>query len=195
MNVIRTRRLIATAGLLVAIGLASCQRNDPGVALAAGEPVPALPIRALAGTTRFEDALRGRFAVINVWATWCAPCREEMPKLAALTDDLKASDVAVITVNIDADVFRVREWLRDAGSTLPVFHDAHGEQAKAIWGLRAVPQVLLVDPRGRLIAATLVFDEAGIKARLREAGAVLAVNPVNSMNIVRTRQQDEREGG
>jgi thiol-disulfide isomerase/thioredoxin len=100
---------------------------------------------------------RGRFVLFNLWATWCVPCRKEMPALDALEAKLGGKDFQVVAVNIDTrDPDKPKAWLKEVGiNNLAYFADP---QAKVFQDLKVVgrafgmPTTLLIDPEGCEIA-------------------------------------------
>lgn len=123
--------------------------RDLPAAVALGAPAP-----AYAGvTTRgqpFELAeLRGKVVLLNVWATWCEPCREELPELQALSDRLSARGLQVVGVSVDAA--RDRELLHSmvAGAALryPVVHDARNLISR-IFKVVGYPTTFVIDRAG-----------------------------------------------
>ncbi|PJE28749.1 Thiol-disulfide isomerase or thioredoxin [Pseudooceanicola antarcticus] len=95
----------------------------------------------------------GKWVVLNYWAVWCAPCREEMPTLAALQEAREGEDFAVITLASGPNApEKVAQFLEEEGAAaLPHFRDPKSAQARAsaVFGL---PVTLLVDPEGREVA-------------------------------------------
>jgi thiol-disulfide isomerase/thioredoxin len=96
---------------------------------------------------------RGRFVLFNLWATWCIPCRKEMPALDALEAKLGGQDFEVVAVNIDTrDANKPRAWLRDVGITRLAYYA--DPSAKAFQDLKLIgrafgmPTTLLIDPAG-----------------------------------------------
>lgn len=71
------------------------------VATAYAKRIPNLEAKSLSGATEKVDTLRGSIAVINFWATWCGPCKEEMPRLAKLKDEYSANDVRFVAISVD----------------------------------------------------------------------------------------------
>lgn len=93
------------------------------------------------------QAQGGRPLLVNFWASWCEPCREEMPSLAALA----AQGFVVLTVAVadrDADAAR---FMREAGIELPVLHDREQQVSRA-WGARMLPYTVVLDRRHRVVA-------------------------------------------
>lgn len=98
---------------------------------------------------------RGRVLLLNVWATWCTPCREEMPALDRLQAKLGGPDFRVVALSIDPEGSVVRDFFREVGiQHLQPYMDAYRETAAAV-GLTVVPLTLLIDREGREIARKL----------------------------------------
>src|SRR5262247_793935 len=113
--------------------------------------IPALAFQDAAGNPMTLERWRGRTVLLNLWATWCIPCRQEMPALDALQRQLGSPSFQVIAVNIDTrNPERPRDWLREAGvRTLGYFTD---DSAKVFQDLKLVgraigmPTTVLIDP-------------------------------------------------
>ncbi len=108
-----------------------------------------LVLTDLDGRTVDLKGLKGRVVVVNFWATWCEPCREEMPSLERLRERLKGRPVEVLTVNYGENPVRIRDFLQRQKITLPVLLDP-GKEAAAKWRAGGLPITYLVDPRGRV---------------------------------------------
>lgn len=121
-------------------------------------PVPDLAFHDRDGHARTLAEWRGRLVLLNLWATWCVPCRKEMPALDALAAQRSGSDFAVVAVNIDTrDAEKPLAFLRDikashldyyADPTAKVFQDL-----KAAGWAFGMPTTLLVDPAGCEVAS------------------------------------------
>jgi thiol-disulfide isomerase/thioredoxin len=120
--------------------------------------IPQLAFQDGAGAVRSLGDWHGRTVLLNLWATWCVPCRREMPALDALEEKLGGPDFEVVAVNIDTrDTDKPRNWLHDVGiGHLAYYSDA---KAKAFQDLKAIgkavgmPTTLLLDPNGCEIAS------------------------------------------
>ncbi|HEY1071369.1 TlpA disulfide reductase family protein [Brevundimonas sp.] len=116
---------------------------------------------------RFND-FRGKVAVVNLWATWCAPCKIEMPTLAALAEHYKVrDDVAVVTISMDVDkaVPEARAFIADH-PPLAYYADPKFQLPFEFPGKGAMPQTILLDRQGRVRAVlTGEADWASAEAR------------------------------
>ncbi len=148
--------MTVTVALLAALSAGACEgkgAND-GHKDRGGEPSDS-PL-ALAGKTvdgaPFDVAtLRGKIVLVNVWATWCAPCRDEMPELVRLANSEAQGDLAVVGVSIDRrpDLLKVRATIQQFRIPYPVVFDPDGAITGA-WQLRGYPTSLLLDRHGRI---------------------------------------------
>lgn len=126
------------------------------------------------GRTVADEALRGRWLVINYWAEWCAPCRKEVPELNRLSGELPAAQARVLGVNFDA---LQGEELATAVRALGIDYTNLERDPAARLGLEAsavLPVTWLVDPQGQVRERlTGEQDAAGLRARLAALGAEL----------------------
>jgi thiol-disulfide isomerase/thioredoxin len=91
----------------------------------------------------------GRPVLINFWATWCEPCREEMPSLQRLANSGRDRGLVVITVAVADNLRHVEGFLREYDVSLPVIDDREQAISRA-WGARVVPTTLVLDRRHRI---------------------------------------------
>jgi thiol-disulfide isomerase/thioredoxin len=115
--------------------------------------LPNLAFHDADGQIRHLTDWRGRTVLLNLWATWCAPCRKEMPALDALQARTGGADFQVVTVNIDTrDAEKPKAWLKEVGvSHLAYFADPSAkvfQDLKAIGRAFGMPTTLLVDAKG-----------------------------------------------
>jgi peroxiredoxin len=139
------RRFAALAACSVGVAAAAAQPLQPW----GGGATPPLALRTPSGETVDLASLRGRVVLLNFWATWCAPCVEEMPALARLRDRLAPRGLEVIAVNQGEMPERVGAFMQRAGLDLTVVLDRDKEAAKA-WKVRALPTTFVIDARGRI---------------------------------------------
>lgn len=115
---------------------------------AARPPVPAFDWPDLDGEGVTDAALQGRVTLINIWASWCAPCRKEMPELVRLWESLADSGLAFLAVNEDVQPDDARRWLAEVGLAPPVL--LAGGRAGETFRYPGLPYTLLVDGQGRI---------------------------------------------
>jgi thiol-disulfide isomerase/thioredoxin len=115
--------------------------------------VPDLSFQSAAGQPLSLAHWRGRTVLLNLWATWCVPCRKEMPALDALEQRLGGSDFEVVAINIDTrDTDKPKAWLKDVGvEKLGYYADPAAktfQDLKAAGRAFGMPTTLLIDPSG-----------------------------------------------
>ena len=143
---------LGTAVLLSAIG--ACNRPtavEPKPA--SGEPFPILTFSTLTdGKPFLPDTYRGKALVINFWATWCEPCRKEMPSLERLHRQADPDRIAVLGVSVDTDINLAREFLLQYQLSFANFSDVEQKLARGQLNIQAFPVTFLVAADGTLKA-------------------------------------------
>jgi thiol-disulfide isomerase/thioredoxin len=142
------RRLTAVV-LLMAASHALPAASAPALTPMAGDSAPGLALKGLDGGAHDLAAYRGKVVLINFWATWCEPCRQEMPSIERLAHKLAGKPFVVLAVNLDEPEARIRRFLRQTPFDLPVLLDPNKAVANA-WGVRMLPATFIVDRDGRI---------------------------------------------
>jgi len=153
--------------LIVSLGLVlvSCARAPAPTTARASS----LTLRALDGTRVPVDAYRGKITLLDVWATWCEPCRRSLPFYERLRAELTSRGFEVLAVSVDESDDDVRAFLAKAPVSFPVFHDPSGEIPGKL-GAHAMPTSYLLDRDGNIRFRHDGFevgDEAIVAARVR----------------------------
>lgn len=147
------RAVLGVLGMALA-AFAGCDRPPVVASPGPGAPFPSLASLRLLGDG--QDALplpSGKDAlVINFWASWCGPCRTEMPSLQQLDNQLRGTGIRVVAVSIDRDRFLAEEFIRSVRVDFPVYFDANGEYSTQALGLRTLPETFVVDASGTIRA-------------------------------------------
>jgi len=109
-----------------------------------------LTLRGLDGRTHHLADYRGKWVVVNYWASWCSPCREEIPQLVAFKAK-HHGDAVLLGVDMEhLDRATLSAFVRKHGINYPILLD--GVDAKPLAAMRGLPTTFLVDPRGRVVA-------------------------------------------
>jgi cytochrome c biogenesis protein CcmG/thiol:disulfide interchange protein DsbE len=117
-----------------------------------GRPAPTATGTALDGSTVRLADLRGKFVLLNFFATWCVPCQREHPELESFQNrHVATGDATVLAVIFDDDVKSVRDYLERNGGDWPVLDDPSGKIALD-FGVRGPPESFLIDPDGFVIS-------------------------------------------
>jgi thiol-disulfide isomerase/thioredoxin len=122
---------------------------QPAIKTWGDKPTPALATTALDGRPVDLKDLRGRVVLVNFWATWCEPCKDELPALVKLKDQLAGRPFELVTVNYGEFPDRINQYLARAGIKLPVLLDTQNEVSKQ-WKVGGLPMTFLVDAHGRV---------------------------------------------
>jgi thiol-disulfide isomerase/thioredoxin len=122
-------------------------------ALPQARPAPEIRFKGPDGAETGLAALKGRLLLVNLWATWCAPCKAEMPALDSLQAQLGGPDFAVVAINVDTrNLDKPPEWLRQAGiHALPFYADPGGRVLPAVQRdtqSPGLPTTMLIDAQG-----------------------------------------------
>jgi peroxiredoxin len=113
---------------LLALFLAACSGAQPAARL--GSPAPDFTLQSADGSTVRLADLKGKPVFINFWATWCGPCREEMPAMQDLYEQYRDQGLVILAVDMEEDLRLVRRWIDQGGYTFTFVLDSEGEQVK-----------------------------------------------------------------
>ena len=139
------RALLAAAGLAVSLGAFGSAELRPWK----GGETPPLAGASLDGRALDLRDYKGRVVLLNFWATWCDPCREEMPSFQRLRDRLRGRPFEVLTVNFGEGPERIKPFLERFRISLPVLLD-RDKEAAAAWHAGGLPMTFLIDAKGRV---------------------------------------------
>jgi peroxiredoxin len=164
------RRLAATA---VAAALTACGTAAPANPVAIGATAPVYTARSLAGDSASLAALRGKVVVLNIWATWCHPCRQEIPQLQALHATYADRGLTVVGVSIDAAGTEagIREFVHEFAMTYPIWLDPD-ERVTSRFLTIGVPETFVIDRSGVIRwhrVGALERDDASLTAAITKA--------------------------
>jgi cytochrome c biogenesis protein CcmG, thiol:disulfide interchange protein DsbE len=143
---IRSVVFIVVVSAIAAVLLYS--QADP-VGVKEGERAPEFAVRDGARELRLSD-LRGDVVFLNFWASWCAPCVEEMPDMELIHRAFRDRKFRMIAVSADAEKRTVTDFLEQQGLTLPAYVDAKRKISEK-YGVFAFPETFIIDATGRVV--------------------------------------------
>jgi len=172
-----SRWLALTAVVLLVLLLWTDLVASSGAAPVVARPFPAFSLTTLDGAPLSAEALRGHVTVVNVWASWCPPCRSEAPVLREVARDTAPDGVQFLGVLHQDEVAPARAFVERAGLTFPTVVD-DGTLAGAL-GVRAIPMTFVVDAEGRLRTRHFgPITEAQLRVLIEDAAHPLAAEAV-----------------
>ncbi len=116
-----------------------------------GQPLPDLTLTAMDGKKVSLASYKGKVLFINLWATWCAPCRDEMPSMQKLYEQMKGENFEMIAISIDKDGLKaVEPFVKDLKLTFPILLDVE-QKASGPFKITGVPETFLVSPEGTIL--------------------------------------------
>jgi len=156
--------------LVILVVALACLSSGTAAAMKVGDVAPEFTRADIAGKQVRLSGYRGKLVLLNFWATWCPPCREELPLFSRWQKDLQARGLQVIGVSMDDQVDEVKKFLGQYPVSFPiVMGDA--KFAEQLGGVLGLPLTYLIDAKGRVVAryqgeADLKKMEAKVKELL-----------------------------
>jgi thiol-disulfide isomerase/thioredoxin len=110
---------------------------------------PSFSLPSRAGDTVSLDQLKGKVVMLNFWASWCGPCRQEMPLLDQMHKRYSSLGFTLIGVNVEANTKDAERWLKDTPVSFPVLFDRDSKVSK-LYDVSAMPSTVFIDRKGNL---------------------------------------------
>jgi len=143
----RANRRTVVAGMAALAGMGAAPVHAAG---AGGGLAPDFTLPARAGGEQSLAGLKGQVVLINFWATWCGPCRKEMPLLEQIWQRYKTLGFTLLAVNVEEDSAGATKWLDESVKvTFPVLFDRENRVSK-LYDVTAMPSTVIVDRRGQV---------------------------------------------
>lgn len=163
--------------------LTGCDKSAPPLKMRVGQIVPPLVLEDLQNRPVTLRPSPGKVLMINVWATWCAPCRHEIPSLQRLMTQLDADRFELIGVSVDVDEHVVREYLIEQDTGFSSLLDRDSATVNGVFGVRVFPSTFFVGPDGTLlqvIEGWRDWDTPEMVAEIRALSPALLQKPQDS---------------
>ena len=144
-------RTILLAGAMTIVACAKSEAPATSQRIEVGQPAPAYSTQSMTGDSVSLASERRNVVLLNVWATWCGPCRKEIPELRAIHAKYKDRGLKLIGVTVDADGSdeAIRAFLQDFKMDYAIWRDP-GESVSTIFRMAGVPATFLIDRQGIL---------------------------------------------
>jgi len=147
---------VASLGFVLVLLTKMRPRND---ILEPNEAAPAFQALRLDGTVAGLGDYRGKVILLNVWATWCLPCRAEMPSMERLLHEFDGTDFRIVAVSVDEERSEVvRQFARELGLTFDILHDPTGE-IQRVYQTTGVPESWVIDRSGTIVKKVIGATE------------------------------------
>jgi peroxiredoxin len=141
---------VALLGAFVLTTVLGCEQpktEGPKTSTAIGDFAPAISVEKLDGTRASLEDYKGKAIMLNVWATWCGPCRNELPAIQAAYEQYRDKGVEFLGVNMQEDKNTVSRFVEQYKLTYPILLDQSGSVAKA-YRVSGVPTTYFIDKEG-----------------------------------------------
>jgi peroxiredoxin len=138
----RVLRVAVQAAALLAFAL-------PALALSTSKPAPQFSLAARGGKTVNLAQYKGQVVMINFWATWCGPCRQEMPLLENIYKKYNKAGFTLLGVNVEPDSKPAEDWLKATPVSFPILFDTKSEVSK-LYEVSGMPSTVIVDRKGNV---------------------------------------------
>jgi cytochrome c biogenesis protein CcmG, thiol:disulfide interchange protein DsbE len=187
---LRAALLVGVGAMAMSFGGASALAGRATPAGGAGmdperirQALKAHTLRTVEGRTLALNSLRGEVVVVNFWASWCTPCRKELPRLDALHRSIAGRGGRVLAVSIDQEARNVGRFTKTHRLSLPVYHDGPDGLARTL-DLPHIPFTIVLDRDGSVALTTAGADDAALEAIAATTRRLMAAAPAASPTVV-----------
>ena len=143
------RNFLTVSLIMLTLFIQPIQANDMLMdPMPAANPAPDFNLMGMDGETHTLEDLKGKFVLVNFWATWCNPCKVEMPLLEKLHQTLKSDKFTVLGLHVGPGPENIEEFKKLMPISFPIYVDMDLE---VNWGVPGLPTTFLMDPEGKLI--------------------------------------------
>ena len=133
----------------IAVIVATLTLSLPALAGPTGGPAPAFTLASRAGQDVSLAQYKGQVVMLNFWASWCGPCRQEMPLLESIYRKYGKMGFTMIGVNVEPDSNAANEWLKATPVSFPILYDRDSKVSK-LYDVAGMPSTVIIDRSGKL---------------------------------------------
>jgi peroxiredoxin len=142
------KRIFWVLLLVIAVAASGCSKKE--VPAQEGAAAPDFTLQDLSGKQVQLSSLKGKVVLVNFWATWCPPCREEIPSMVKLNQVMQGKNFQMLAISVDEGGKQaVQEFFRQNGLSLPALFDTDGSVSRR-YGTTGVPETFIVDGKGMI---------------------------------------------
>jgi peroxiredoxin len=143
-------RLFVSVSILLISTLAYAVQRELLTRLPEPEPAPNFTLQDTQDNTHSLSDYRGKVVILNFWATWCKPCREEMPSMQRAWEQVRDQGVVLLAVNWEEDKETIAVFTDKYPVDFPILMDKDGSVVKQ-WEVKGLPTTYVIDPQGRAV--------------------------------------------
>lgn len=147
---IKIKLLLPIVALTLLVTTVSCSGSQIGPQV--GKIAPDFTLTNLNGETTSLSALRGNLVLLNFWATWCGPCRQEIPYIQQVFKDQSAKELVVLSINSWEDRNTIQDFMTGNQLTFPVLLDYPGKTVKEAYQIHSIPTTFIINKKGTIKA-------------------------------------------
>ena len=162
--------MLAAAGLAAALSAVAAWAASGTLKPWSGGATPPLALRDIEGKEHHLADYKGKVVVLNFWATWCDPCREEMPAMQRLQDKLAGKPFVILAVDYGEGAPRVKDFLQKVPVRFTVLLDRDTTAATA-WKVKVLPTTLVIDPQQKVrfvAVGDIGWDTQAVEEQIRK---------------------------
>ncbi len=157
------------------------QRFAENPALSTAKFAPPVQVVALDGTKFNLDAMGGRVVLIDFWATWCGPCKEELPHLKKIAKEFAGQPLVIISISWDADETKWKDFISKNDMTWVQYRDANHQLSKN-FGVEAIPHYFTIDADG-VLTAEMLGSGSDVEGKLKKLIAKAKARPATTTAV------------
>jgi peroxiredoxin len=142
-------RMIAVTGLALALSVTALPATSLAANITAGVTAPSFQLASMNGKPLGLDDLKGQVILINFWASWCGPCRQEMPILEQLYRSYQPAGFTLLGVNVEPSLGDAQKFLHGTPVSFPILFDPQSKVSK-LYEVTGMPSTIIVDRKGNV---------------------------------------------